>query len=878
MLPKWIDKLADIVGEQNVLAGKADCVAYSRDMSVHEGMPDAVVFVENTDQVSGLLAMAHRDRIPVTARAAGSSVTGAALPVAGGIVLNLIRMNRILRTNRVDRYAVVEPGVVCRKLNQALAPAHFYPPDPGSAPIATVGGMVSTNASGVRAVKYGTARDYVKAMEVVLAGGRVIRTGTLAPKSSSGYDLTRLFATSEGTLGIITELTVRILPSPEYSVFGRLYFPSPNEAGAAVAAFFSEGFPVSTCEILDGVCIDAVKKAMGLEIPEGVTCLLFVELEGTRHEVELSRGRIDHVSRHAGGIGTEWSDDPVRREILWSARHGLVTALSRIHPGARQVPITEDFGVPMSGIPQTLREIREIGERHGVKIATFGHIGDGNLHPVLLLDPRNSDAWELTRTIAEEFISLTLARRGTLSAEHGVGLAKAPYIRRELEGSLDVMAAIKLALDPRNILNPGKMGFKDSIGDIYDRCAFDGLRENIEGGRSFGPEMDGEILACNQCGLCTLACPTFELTRIESMNARGRNNLAFNLLTGRIGPSIDMAHRLFQCTLCDACRTTCPAEVRTSLIGTGARIRLHQAGLTPAPLVRALASIRRNGNPFMQNPRARIDHFPVPPPRPDGAAVLFWPGCVSSFHEEEIVPAAVKIFGEAGVAWGALGEREMCCGYLAHLSGDSGLFETSVLENSALFKEMGVRTLVTTCPGCFKAFVDLYPRYAGGVPEVLHAAEYAARLLDEGRLHFQDSGGEITFAYHDPCDLGRQGGIYEAPRKLLDALPGVVRMEFPRNRENGVCCGAGGGVKACDPVLSVELAKGRVLEARELGAEGIVTACGSCKRNLFHAVLQLRRSGALSDDFAIRDLMELIAEKLRNDKRAARNKSIGDGG
>ncbi len=867
---KWINKLADIVGEHNVLAGKADCLGYSRDLSVHEGVPDAVVFVEGTDQVAGLLAMAHRERIPVTARGAGSSVTGAALPVAGGIVLNFVRMNRITRINRVDGYAVVEPGVRCKALNDALAPGNFYPPDPGSAPIATIGGMVSTNASGVRAVKYGTARDYVKALEVVLAGGRVIRTGTLAPKSSSGYDLTRLFATSEGTLGIITELTVRILPSPEYSVFGRLSFPSPVEAGAAAAAFLSEGLPVSTCEILDGVSIEAMKKAMSLQVPRGAACLLFVELDGNRSEVDSSRERIDRMARREGGIHAEWSDDPVRRAALWSARHGLVTALSRINPGARQVPIAEDFGVPISSIPQTLGEIRAIGERHGVEIATFGHIGDGNLHAVLLVDPRDPDGWAVTRKIAGEFISLTLAHGGTLSAEHGVGLAKAPYISRELEGGIETMGAIKRALDPRNILNPGKMGFEDSIGDIYDRCAFDGLREAVEGSRSFGPEVDDEILACTQCGLCTQNCPTYGISQIETMNARGRNNLAFSLLTGRIEPNSDVAHRLFQCTLCDACRVTCPAEVQTGMIATAARARIHESGFMPSPLAKAFVSIRRNGNPFMQSPSDRAGHFPAPPPCPGGAAVLYWPGCVSSFQEEDIVPASVRILNGAGVVWGALGEREICCGYLAYVSGERGLLKTIVGENGARFRETGARTLVTTCPGCYKAFADLYPRHGGWVPEVLHAAEYAVRLLDEGRLSFRDRERGPALAYHDPCDLGRHMGVYEAPRRLLDALPGVERVEFAMNRENGVCCGAGGGVKAFDPGLSMELAKGRVLEARERGADGIVTACGSCKRNFFHAVLQLQRQGSVPVGFAVRDIMELVADRLQSDTAGVR--------
>ena len=528
----YLDKLNEIVGPDNVLTSQADCLGYARDMSVHHGVPEAVVFVESTDQIAAIMKLANQEKVPVVTRGGGTSVTGAVLAPKGGIMLNLVRMNKIKQINKADGYVVVEPGVICNQLNAAVGPTHFYPPDPGSAPIATIGGMVSTNASGVRAVKYGTARDYVMAMEVVLADGEVIRVGGKAVKTSAGYDLPRLFSTSEGTLGIITELTVKVLPAPEYSAYAKLSFPTIVEAGAAVEEILTRGLPISTCEVLDGVSIDVVKKAMGLEVPDDVTCLLFMEVDGNKAAVTEQIDKINAICNEKGSVGQEWNDDPAKRAEIWSARQGLVPALSRVKPGYRQMTLVEDFGVPMTKIPETIADIQAIGKKHGFQIATFGHIGDGNLHAVVLFDPRNRQEWDTAKKIAEDFIELTLKYEGTLTAEHGVGMAKSPYIGRELGGGAKVMAAIKKALDPNNVLNPGKMGFEGSIKDIYEERGFERIIGGVDPALSYGRYVDNEIMACIQCGFCTLGCPTYASQQIETMNARGRVNLAYYLLSG----------------------------------------------------------------------------------------------------------------------------------------------------------------------------------------------------------------------------------------------------------------------------------------------------------------------------------------------------------
>lgn len=857
----YLTDLRSIVGDENVLAGEMDCLGYSRDMSIHKGKPDVVVFATTTEQVSRIMSLANDRKIPVTVRGGGTSVTGAVLPSDGGILLNLARMNRIKEINKADGYAIVEPGVICNALNMALAPSHFFPPDPGSAPIATLGGMVATNASGVRAVKYGTTKDYVMAVEAVMADGRVVRAGTKAVKTSAGYDLAHLFAASEGTLGVITEVTFRILPSPEYSAYAKLSFPSTREAGAAVEEILSSGIPISTCEILDQVSISVVKKAMGLEVPDEVGCLLFMEIDGNKSAVQEQIEKVNKITDEKGGLGNEWSDDPEKRAAIWSARQGLVPALSRVKPGYRQIPLVEDFGVPMSKIPETIDDIQAIGEKHGFNIATFGHIGDGNLHAVVLIDVRKEEEWDVLKKVAADFIDLTLKYDGTLTAEHGLGMAKAPYIREELGDSLDIMAAIKKTLDPNNILNPNKMGFEGSITDIYDALGYEGLVGG-EQGRSYGADVDNEILACIQCGFCTLGCPTYATQQIETMNARGRINLAYYLLAGMTEPTEEMGKRLYECTLCLNCKFTCPAQVNVTDILQAARQRVYEAGHNPEGFATAYKSIREKGNPFLEDPTKRTDVFPSEPKPLGQAEVLYWTGCVSSYQDLKIAPAMMKILDAAGVSYAQMGGQEGCCGYLTYITGAMDVFHGVMDQNIAAFDKAGVKQIIATCAGCHKTFHDLYPKYGEGAPEALHSVDFLLDLVKSGKLKWKDDPKPLKVAYHDPCDIGRHMNIYDPPRELIEAIPGVELVEFAQNRQFAKCCGGGGGMKGHDLELSMDLAEKRIMAGLDVGAEAIVSACPSCKQNFVQGAARLKKAKKTAKKTKVYDITELIAQRL----------------
>lgn len=853
----YMGTLEKIVGKENVYGDPVDRICYSRDMSLHEGVPDAVVFVHTTGEVQKILVLANREGFPVVPRGSGTSLTGAALPYLGGITLDLTRMNRVKEINKKDHYVIVEPGVICQELNNKLLPTHFFPPDPASAPLCSIGGMISTNASGNRAIKYGTTKDYLKALEVVLSSGEVIRTGSLAPKFSTGYDLTHLFCGAEGTLGIVTEATLKILPSPEYVAFAQVSFKNIDDAGNAATEILTSGFGLSSCEIFDRVSIDVVNKAMGLGIPDHVGCLLFLEIDGHPQVVKEQIEQINGICKKHGMIQANWDDDPAKKLLIWKGRQGIVAALSMHKRGSRYMPMLEDFGVPLSMIPDTIKEIRKVAESHHLTIATFGHVGDGNLHACVIMDPMKKEEWAELKEIGKEFIHLALKYKGTLSAEHGLGIAKASFIRQELGPSHEVMKTIKKSLDPNNVLNPGKMGFDGRIKDVLDHSAYSDLLRNLERVKSFGKEIDNEIMACLMCGFCRAGCPVYRETSVESKNARGRVILAFNLLTGKLRPSKELAEKFYACTLCNNCKATCPAEVRVADIVESARKRLVKEGLLPDIHKALLKNISESGNPLGEPREKRADGYPSGYKEKMAETLLFF-GCVTSYQDIQIVPNTMKILNQAGIEYATMGNEEHCCGYLAYLIG-SDQFQDFVSNNVERFSRLKPKRIVTTCAGCYKTFKELYPKRSDFNVEVLHIVEYIEKLISEGKLKFQKPYA-VKVVYHDPCDLGRHMNIYEPPRKILQAIPGIELLEFKENRNLAKCCGGGGGLKAYNNELSGEIAYHRALEAIDPGAEIIVSACPSCKSSFQQASARLRKEkkGRLK----VLDLTELVGEAL----------------
>ena len=434
--------------------GESTCLQHGRDESALPPMPpDGVVFADNTDEVSWLAAQCHRHRVPLIAYGSGSSLEGHLLAVRGGISVDLAAMNRVLAVRPDDLDATVQPGVTRKALNETLKDTGLcFPIDPGAD--ASLGGMAATRASGTNAVRYGTMRENVLALEVVLADGQVIRTGSRARKSSAGYDLTRLFVGSEGTLGIITELTLRLSPVPEAIASATCAFVTVDSAVRTVIETIQLGVPIARIELLDALSIHAINRHSRLSLPEQPT--LFFEFHGSPDGVKEQVERVEALAGDNDGGTFAWATRSEDRSRLWQARHDAYFACLQLAPGARS--LTTDVCVPISRLAECIAASRADIEASGLQVPLLGHVGDGNFHLLVLAHPDDADenarAAELSRRVVER----ALALGGTCSGEHGVGLGKRAYLPIEHgDPAVALMRRIKHALDPADILNPGKI-------------------------------------------------------------------------------------------------------------------------------------------------------------------------------------------------------------------------------------------------------------------------------------------------------------------------------------------------------------------------------------------------------------------------------------
>jgi D-lactate dehydrogenase (cytochrome) len=448
-----LDALRARFGER-LATSDAVRLQHGRDESSFAAMPpDAVVFAQNTDEVAATVALCHEYRVPVIAFGTGTSLEGHLHAVNGGVCIDLSGMDRVLAVRPEDLDATVEAGVTRKALNASLRDTGlFFPIDPGAD--ASLGGMAATRASGTNAVRYGTMRDNVLGMTVVLADGRVIRTGSRAKKSSAGYDLTRLLIGSEGTLGIITELTVRLYPIPEAISSAVCAFPAIAAAVDTVIQTIQLGVPVARIELLDALAVKAINRHSKTSLREAP--MLFFEFHGSPVGVAEQARTVQEIAASHGGMDFEWADKPEDRTRLWQARHDAYYACLGLRPGARS--LTTDVCVPISRLADCIAETVADIERSGLVAPLVGHVGDGNFHLLLLADPDKPEEIERAHEFSQRLVERALKMEGTCTGEHGVGRGKREYLALEHgEGALDAMRAIKRALDPDNILNPGKI-------------------------------------------------------------------------------------------------------------------------------------------------------------------------------------------------------------------------------------------------------------------------------------------------------------------------------------------------------------------------------------------------------------------------------------
>lgn len=442
--------------------GQRHCYAYDSSFETQRRprLPDAVVLPSCADDVAAAVAWAHERGVPVTPRGAGTGQTGGAVPAHGGIVVDLCPLNRIVELDEANLQVFCEPGVVHARLNAFLAKCGLmFPPDPGSSRMCTVGGMASNNSRGMRAIKYGATGDYVLGLDVVMPDGRLITTGSVgsrALQSSSGIDLTKLFVGSEGLFGIIVGLRLKVLPVPQAKGLVMALFDNLDNSPLAVQRVLAAGIIPSAIEILDREAIRAANiYRPNLGLPE-VEALLLYEVDGSPPAVDWDVPRI--VAAIEGlAIRVETSNDPAWVAKIWDGRSVIGAAAGRIKRNGARVYAGEDVCVPISAIPDALRGIHRIAARHEIPIITYGHIGVGMLHPGPVIDPSNDDEARRVLLVADEINRLALELGGTTTGEHGVGISRAPYMPAEHGAALDVMRQLKAALDPRGILNPGKV-------------------------------------------------------------------------------------------------------------------------------------------------------------------------------------------------------------------------------------------------------------------------------------------------------------------------------------------------------------------------------------------------------------------------------------
>ncbi len=415
--------------------------------------PDAVVFCESTEEVAAAVALADRYAVPVIPFGVGSSLEGHLLAVQGGISIDVSRMNRVLQVNPEDLTVMLEPGVTREQLNREIRDTGlFFPIDPGAN--ASIGGMSATRASGTNAVRYGTMRENVLALTVVTASGEIIRTGTRAKKSSAGYDLTRLYVGSEGTLGVMTEITLKLCPLPEAVSAAICQFGSVDAAVRATIQIIQMGVPIARCELLDANAVRAVNQHDKLNLAESP--MLLMEFHGSEAGVKEQAETVQEIAKEFGGTDFQWATTPEERTKLWTARHHAYFAAVQTRPGCRCQ--AGDVCVPISRLAECINAAMADSEANGMPYWIVGHVGDGNFHLSWLLDPNDAAEAQKVEELNVRMVQRAQQMEGTCTGEHGVGLHKMPYLLGEHgEGALEVMRTIKRALDPKNIMNPGKM-------------------------------------------------------------------------------------------------------------------------------------------------------------------------------------------------------------------------------------------------------------------------------------------------------------------------------------------------------------------------------------------------------------------------------------
>lgn len=445
-----------LVGPDNVMTSEADLHAYSYDAAVLDPeLPAYVVRPESSEALGQVVALCNDNGLPLTVRGAGTNLSGGTIPHPGGVVVLMNGLTRILEINEEDLYAVVQPGVITSQFAAEVAGRGlFYPPDPGSQTVSTIAGNVAENAGGLRGLKYGVTKDYVMGIDFFNAQGTLVKSGAKTVKCVTGFNLPGLMVGAEGTLGVYENITLKLIPPPQAARSMMAIFDSITAASETVAAIIAAKILPATLEMMDNFTIKTVEQFRKAGLPTDAAALLLIEVDGHPGQVADDAAKVEDICTRLGARELQVANDAQERNIIWQARRDALPALAKLRPTC----VLEDATVPRSKIPAMISALGKISKKFDLSIGTFGHAGDGNLHPTILTDRRDAREWERVEEAIEEIFNCALELDGTLSGEHGIGIAKARFLEKEVgRANIDYSKALKAAVDPNNILNPGKM-------------------------------------------------------------------------------------------------------------------------------------------------------------------------------------------------------------------------------------------------------------------------------------------------------------------------------------------------------------------------------------------------------------------------------------
>ncbi|SFQ26216.1 FAD-binding oxidoreductase [Salibacterium halotolerans] len=454
-MQKWLEELLDVLPEKQIMTEAADRFSYSFDASFGEHLPEAVVQVKTTEETVHVMKTANAYGVPVTPRGQSTSLSGGPLPVKGGIVLDMVQWPEKIEVTPDDLIAVVSPSVLTADINKTVEPyGLMYPPDPSSAHVCTIGGNLAENSGGPRGLKYGVTKDYVIGLEVVTPEGEVMKTGGRTIKNVTGFDLTKLIIGSEGTLGVITEAVVKLVPKPPAVQTLMAVFDDVETAGQAISQTLTSGILPSKMEFVDQACLQAVEQYKPIGLPVEAAAVLIIELDGHPEAISIETKEVERIMQELGATDSQIPDTPEEAAEIWQARKLVSPAIATIKP----TKVAEDATVPRSQIGPMMGRLRTIKEKYDVDLVVFGHAGDGNLHPDVMCDTRDQEEMERVERAVAEIFEAAIDLGGTLSGEHGIGTMKSAFMEQELGATgVDMMKRIKEAWDPNNILNPGKI-------------------------------------------------------------------------------------------------------------------------------------------------------------------------------------------------------------------------------------------------------------------------------------------------------------------------------------------------------------------------------------------------------------------------------------